>query len=62
MAGRAQSTWTPAYFVINAYSTRSNIGFASAAAVIMLFITAAIFLPLVLLTAWQARRREAAAR
>jgi glucose/mannose transport system permease protein len=60
--GPGQSTWTPAYFAINAYSTRSNIGFASAAAVIMLLITLAIFLPLVLLTAWQARRREAAAR
>ena len=57
--GPGTSTWTPAYFTINAYSTRSNIGYASAAAVIMLLITAAIFLPLVLLTAWQARRREA---
>ena len=41
---------------------RSNLGFASAAAVIMLVITAPIFLPLVLLTAWQsaarARRRR----
>ena len=60
--GPGTSTWTPAYFVINAYSTRSNIGYASAAAVIMLLITAAIFLPLVLLTAWQARRREAPVR
>ncbi len=59
--GPGTSTWTPAYFAINAYSTRSNIGFASAAAVIMLVITLLIFLPLVLLTAWQARRREAAA-
>jgi len=58
--GPGTSTWTPAYFAINAYSTRSNIGFASAAAVIMLLITLAIFLPLVLITAWQARRREAA--
>jgi glucose/mannose transport system permease protein len=58
--GPGTSTWTPAYFAINAYSTRSNIGFASAAAVIMLLITLVIFLPLVLLTAWQARRREAA--
>ena len=45
--GPGTSTWTPAYFAINAYSTRSNIGFASAAAVIMLLITLAIFLPLV---------------
>ena len=57
--GPGTSTWTPAYFAINAYSTRSNIGFASAAAVIMLLITLAIFLPLVTLTGWQARRREA---
>jgi glucose/mannose transport system permease protein len=58
--GPGTSTWTPAYFAINAYSTRSNIGFASAAAVIMLVITLVIFLPLVALTSWQARRREAA--
>lgn len=60
--GPGQSTWTPAYFAINAYSVRSNIGFASAAAVIMLVMTLAIFLPLVLLTAWQMRRRAAVAR
>lgn len=60
--GPGTSTWTPAYFAINAYSTRSNIGFASAAAVIMLAITLVIFLPLALLTAWQARRQEAQAR
>lgn len=59
--GPGQSTWTPAYFAINAYSVRSNIGFASAAAVIMLLMTLAIFLPLVLLTSWQMRRRAAAA-
>ena len=59
--GPGTSTWTPAYFAINAYSTRSNIGYASAAAVIMLLITVAVFLPLMAITAWQARRREAAA-
>jgi glucose/mannose transport system permease protein len=58
--GPGTSTWTPAYFAINAYASRSNIGFASAAAVIMLLITLAIFLPLVLVTAWQARRRAEA--
>ncbi len=58
--GPGTSTWTPAYFAINAYSTRSNIGFASAAAVIMLLITLAIFLPLVLLTRWQQKRGQAA--
>jgi glucose/mannose transport system permease protein len=57
--GPGSSTWTPAYFAINAYSTRSNIGFASAAAVIMLLITLAIFLPLVLLTRWQQNRGQA---
>ena len=57
--GPGTSTWTPAYFAINAYSVRSNIGFASSAAVIMLLITLAIFLPLVTLTSWQLRRREA---
>lgn len=60
--GPGTSTWTPAYFAINAYATRSNIGFASAAAVIMLLITLAIFLPLVLVTAWQVRRRAEAVR
>jgi glucose/mannose transport system permease protein len=59
--GPGQSTWTPAYYTINAYSIRSNIGFASAAAVIMLGITLVIFLPIVLATAWQARRQAARA-
>jgi glucose/mannose transport system permease protein len=57
--GPGQSTWTPAYFAINAYSTRSNIGFASAAAVIMLLITLLFFMPLALLTGWRERRRRA---
>ena len=57
--GPGQATWVPAYFTINAYWVKSNLGFASAAAVIMLLITAAIFLPLVLLTAWRERSREA---
>jgi glucose/mannose transport system permease protein len=59
--GPGQSTWTPAYYTINAYSIRSNIGFASAAAVVMLGITLVIFLPIVSLTAWQARRQAARA-
>jgi len=57
--GPGTSTYMPALFTINAYSGRTNIAYASSAAVIMLLITAAIFVPLVLLTAWQARRREA---
>jgi glucose/mannose transport system permease protein len=58
--GPGQSTWTPAYFAINAYSIRSNIGFASAAATIMLMITLVVFLPLVAVTVWQIRRRQEA--
>ena len=57
--GPGTSTWTPAYFVVNAFQSRGNIGFASAAAVMMLVMTVVIFLPLVVLTAWHARRREA---
>lgn len=57
--GPGTSTWTPAYFVVNSFQSRGNIGYASAAAVMMLLMTGALFLPLVLLTAWQARRREA---
>lgn len=60
--GPGTSTWTPAYFVINSYAGRGNIGYASAAAVMMLLMTVAIFLPLVMLTAWQARRKEARAQ
>jgi glucose/mannose transport system permease protein len=58
--GPGQSTWVPAYFVINALSQKQNLGYASAAASMMLIITALVFLPLVLLTAWQARRRATA--
>jgi glucose/mannose transport system permease protein len=58
--GPGQSTWTPAYYAINAFMIRSNIGFASAAAAIMLLITVVIFLPLVAVTSWQMRRRKAA--
>ncbi len=57
--GPGTSTWTPAYFVVNSYAARGNIGFASSAAVMMLVMTGVLFLPLVLVTAWQARRREA---
>jgi glucose/mannose transport system permease protein len=55
--GPGQSTYVPAYFTIQALSAKGNLGYASAAAVMMLVITAVIFLPLVLLTAWQQRRR-----
>ncbi len=56
--GPGTSTWTPAYFVVNSFQSRGNIGYASAAAVMMLLMTALIFLPLVLATIWQLRRRE----
>lgn len=57
--GPGQATWVPAYFTINAYWAKSNLGYASAAAVMMLCITAIVFLPMVLLVAWQQRRRDA---
>lgn len=55
--GPGQSTFVPAYFTINALTAKGNLGFASAAAVMMLVITALVFLPLVMITAWQQRRR-----
>ena len=57
--GPGQSTWVPAYYMLNAYWQAQNLCLAAAAAVVMLLITAAIFIPLVLLTAWQQRRQEA---
>ena len=56
--GPGQSTWMPALFTINAYAAKSNIGYASAAAVMMLIITLAIFLPLMLMFIWQQKRKE----
>lgn len=58
--GPGQATWVPGYFTINAYWAKSNLGYASAAAVIMLLITAALFLPLALLTVLRERARRAA--
>jgi glucose/mannose transport system permease protein len=60
--GPGQSTWVPAYFTINALGPKGNLGFASAAATMMLAITAVIFLPLVLLTALGRRRAAEAVR
>ena len=54
--GPGQSTWLPAYFTINALSAKSNLGYASAAAAIMLLITILVFLPLALATFWQQQR------
>ncbi len=59
--GPGQSTWVPAYFTINALGPKGNLGYASAAATMMLAITLVIFLPLVLLTALSRRRSEAGA-
>lgn len=60
--GPGQSTWVPAYFTINALSAKANLGYASAAAVMMLVITFLVFIPLVVLTAWQQRRQSEAAK
>jgi glucose/mannose transport system permease protein len=57
--GPGTATWTPAYFVLNAYATRGNVGYACAAAVVMLGITAVVFLPMVLTTTWQLKRHTA---
>jgi glucose/mannose transport system permease protein len=57
--GPGQSTWVPAYYTIDAYWQKQNLGLASAAAVVMLLITVAIFVPLMAVTSWQQRRQEA---
>ena len=57
--GPGQSTWVPAYYMLDAYWQKANLGLAGAAAVVMLLITAVIFIPLVLITGWQLRRQEA---
>ena len=53
--GPGQSTWVPGYYTIDALAKKQNLGLASAAAVMMLLFTLAVFLPLVLLTY---RRRQ----
>jgi glucose/mannose transport system permease protein len=55
--GPGQSTYVPAYFTVQALSTSGNLGYAAAAATMMLVITAVIFLPVVLISIW--RRRSA---
>jgi glucose/mannose transport system permease protein len=52
--GPGGSSYVPAYFTIQAYWVKSNLGYASAAATIMLLMTALIFLPFVIF-----RRRTA---
>jgi len=46
--GPGGSSYVPAYFAIQAYWVKSNLGFASAAATIMLLMTAALFLPFII--------------
>lgn len=53
--GPGQSTWVPGYFTINAMAAKGNLGYASAAAVMMLALTLVVFLPLVAITVWQQR-------
>jgi len=60
--GPGQSTWVPAYFTINALGPKGNLGYASAAATMMLAITLVIFLPLVAITALSRRRRAETTR
>jgi glucose/mannose transport system permease protein len=54
-AGPGDASYLPGYFVINAYWEKANLGYAAAAATVMLMMTLALFLPLVLLTAWRQR-------
>jgi glucose/mannose transport system permease protein len=46
--GPGGSSWVPAYFVIQAYWVKNNLGFASAAATIMLLLTALLFTPFII--------------
>lgn len=55
--GPGTSSYVPAYFAINAYWEKANLGYASAAATVMLAMTFAVFLPFVLYTAWRARQQ-----
>lgn len=55
--GPGTSSYVPAYFAINAYWEKANLGYASAAATVMLAMTFAVFLPFVLYTAWRTRQQ-----
>ena len=54
--GPGTASYVPAYFAINAYWEKANLGYASAAAAIMLAMTFALFLPFVAYTAWRSRQ------
>lgn len=55
--GPGTASYVPAYFAINAYWEKANLGYASAAATIMLAMTFAVFLPFVLYSAWRGGRQ-----
>lgn len=55
--GPGTASYVPAYFAINAYWEKANLGYASAAATVMLAMTFAVFLPFVLYTAWRGRQQ-----
>jgi glucose/mannose transport system permease protein len=54
-AGPGDASYLPAYFVINAYWQKSNLGYAAAAATVMLLMTLALFVPLALFSVWRQR-------
>jgi glucose/mannose transport system permease protein len=53
--GPGDASYLPAYFVINAYWQKQNLGYSSAGATIMLLTTLILFLPLLLFTVWRRR-------
>ena len=55
-AGPGGASIMPAYFVIDAYWQKQNLGYASAGATVMLLTTLVLFLPLVLATVWRQKR------
>jgi glucose/mannose transport system permease protein len=54
-AGPGDASYLPGYFVINAYWQKSNLGYAAAAATVMLLMTFVLFLPLACFSAWRQR-------
>lgn len=55
--GPGSSSYVPAYFTVDAYWLRSNLGYASAAATVMLVITILAFLPFIIHQAMQRRSK-----
>lgn len=54
--GPSDGSFVPAFFTINAFWVRYNLGYASAAATIMLAITLLLFLPFIIYAALRRRR------